>query len=82
MDTLKDNNLFRQQCVIDGIWRNAASGSSVPVTNPATQGIIGHVPDVSGDETREAIAAARAAFAPGRPRPMRHGQRSWKLGTA
>ncbi len=64
MDTLKDNNLFRQQCVIDGIWRNAASGSSVPVTNPATQGIIGHVPDVSGDETREAIAAARAAFTP------------------
>ncbi|WFS04209.1 NAD-dependent succinate-semialdehyde dehydrogenase [Rhizobium tumorigenes] len=64
MDTLKDNSLFRQQCVIDGIWRNAASGSSVPVTNPATQGTIGHVPDVSGDETREAIAAARAAFAP------------------
>ena len=64
MDSLKDKSLFQQQCLIAGSWRNAASGASLPVTDPATQHVIGHVPDVSGHETREAIEAAHAAFAP------------------
>ena len=64
MNNLKDKSLFRQQCLIAGLWRSAASGASVPVTDPATQAVIGHVPDINGSETREAIAAAEAAFAP------------------
>ena len=32
---LKDHNLLRQQCYIDGQWLAADSGRSVTVTNPA-----------------------------------------------
>ncbi|RWH78083.1 hypothetical protein [Mesorhizobium sp.] len=44
MKTLNDKSLFRERCLIAGAWRNAASGASVPVTDPATQGTLGHVP--------------------------------------
>ncbi|KQS59494.1 NAD-dependent succinate-semialdehyde dehydrogenase [Rhizobium sp. Leaf371] len=64
MQALKDQSLFRQQCLIDGVWISAASAAAVPVTNPATQDVIGHVPDVSGEETRQAITAAQTALGP------------------
>ncbi len=64
MNILKDKGLFREQCLIGGLWRDAASGASVPVTDPATQEVIGQVPDAGGVETRAAIDAARSAFAP------------------
>ncbi len=63
METLKDPSLFRQKCLIDGAWCDAATAASVPVTNPATQDVIGHVPDISGEETRRAIKAAQTALA-------------------
>jgi succinate-semialdehyde dehydrogenase/glutarate-semialdehyde dehydrogenase len=62
MDELKDKGLFRQQCLIAGEWRDAASGATVEVKNPATQAAIGAVPDASGAETRAAIEAASRAF--------------------
>jgi succinate-semialdehyde dehydrogenase/glutarate-semialdehyde dehydrogenase len=62
MNDLRDKSLFREQCLIAGVWQDAASGASVAVTDPATQTTIGSVPDVSGDETRTAIEAASAAF--------------------
>ncbi|PZV34720.1 NAD-dependent succinate-semialdehyde dehydrogenase [Mesorhizobium kowhaii] len=66
MKELKDKGLFRQQCLIAGVWQDAASGASVDVIDPATQAVIGSVPDVSGAETRSAIEAAQAAFGPWR----------------
>ena len=66
MQELKDSSLFRQQCLIAGRWRDAGSGASIAVTDPATQGVIGTVPDVSGAETRMAIEAASTAFGPWR----------------
>ncbi|MFD1985723.1 NAD-dependent succinate-semialdehyde dehydrogenase [Mesorhizobium newzealandense] len=66
MKELKDKGLFRQQCLIAGAWQDAASGASVDVSDPATQAVIGSVPDVSGAETRSAIKAAQAAFGPWR----------------
>ena len=66
MKELKDKGLFRQQCLIAGAWQDAASGASVDVSDPATQAVIGSVPDVSGAETRAAIEAAQAAFGPWR----------------
>jgi succinate-semialdehyde dehydrogenase/glutarate-semialdehyde dehydrogenase len=66
MDGLKDNALWRQDYLVGGAWRKAASGASIDVINPATQAVLGAVPDVSGAETAAAIAAASAAWAPWR----------------
>ncbi|MEZ5627578.1 MAG: NADP-dependent succinate-semialdehyde dehydrogenase [Rhodocyclaceae bacterium] len=60
--TLKDPSLLRQQAYIDGAWRDADTGETLPVTNPATGETLGHVPRMGADETRRAIAAADAAW--------------------
>ncbi|MGG7516381.1 NAD-dependent succinate-semialdehyde dehydrogenase [Allorhizobium undicola] len=62
MSDLKDKMLFREQGLIGGQWRPAASGKVVEVINPATGKAMGSVPDMDGDETRAAIDAANAAF--------------------
>jgi succinate-semialdehyde dehydrogenase/glutarate-semialdehyde dehydrogenase len=59
---LKDAKLLRQKCYIDGEWRDAASGQTIDVTNPATQKKIGTVPRMGAAETRAAIGAANAAW--------------------
>ena len=59
---LRDDRLFRQQCYVDGAWIAAASGSTLDVEDPATGERLGSVPNAGRDETREAIAAAAAAF--------------------
>lgn len=64
MNALKDKGLFRQQCLIGGEWRNAASGKTVDVIDPATQAVMGTIPDNSGAETRQAVEAAKKAFGP------------------
>src|SRR5882672_7480502 len=61
---LKDPQLLRQQCFIDGAWSNADSGATLPVTNPATGEKIGTVPNMGAAETKRAIEAAQRAFAP------------------
>ena len=64
MNALKDQGLFQQQGFIAGKWLNAASGKTVDVIDPATQTVLGTVPDMGGNETRAAIDAAAKAFAP------------------
>lgn len=64
MNILRDMGLFRQQCLIGGQWLDAASGTTVDVIDPATQTVLGTVPDVSGLETRAAIEAAEKALGP------------------
>ncbi len=59
---LKDMDLFRQQCIVDGAWLDADEGRNFPVTNPANGEILGSVPDMGAAETRRAIAAAQAAW--------------------
>ncbi|MGB7631428.1 MAG: NADP-dependent succinate-semialdehyde dehydrogenase [Candidatus Deferrimicrobium sp.] len=59
---LKDKRLFRQQCYIDGAWRDADDGKTIDVNNPATGEKLGTVPKMGADETRRAIVAADAAF--------------------
>jgi succinate-semialdehyde dehydrogenase/glutarate-semialdehyde dehydrogenase len=59
---LKDMRLFRQQCYINGEWRNADTGRTFSVDNPGTGGQLGVVPDMGGKEAREAIEAANAAL--------------------
>jgi len=54
--------LFRQHCVINGVWVPAHSGATLDVENPATGERLGSVPNAGRDETRDAIGAAAAAF--------------------
>jgi succinate-semialdehyde dehydrogenase/glutarate-semialdehyde dehydrogenase len=59
---LKDGRLFREQCYIDGAWADADGKQTIPVTNPATGGVIGTVPKIGEAETRRAIEAADRAL--------------------
>ncbi|KQO79979.1 NAD-dependent succinate-semialdehyde dehydrogenase [Rhizobium sp. Leaf262] len=68
MNALKDQGLFQQQGFIGGKWLNAGSGKTVDVIDPATQKVLGTVPDMGGDESRAAIDAAAKAFTPWKAR--------------
>jgi succinate-semialdehyde dehydrogenase/glutarate-semialdehyde dehydrogenase len=59
---LSDSKLFRQQCYMNGEWRDANSGDILDVTNPANDEVIGTAPKMGAEETREAIEAANKAF--------------------
>ena len=59
---LKDPSLLRQQCYLNGEWVDARSGETLTVRNPADGSVIGTVPKMGAEETREAIAAADAAW--------------------
>ena len=58
---IKDQELFREACYIDGRWISSTT-ASIPVDDPATGEIIGHVPKLGRTETRTAIDAAAAAY--------------------
>jgi succinate-semialdehyde dehydrogenase / glutarate-semialdehyde dehydrogenase len=59
---LKDPRLFREACYVNGAWIVSPRGETVSVDNPATGEILGAVPKLGAVETREAVAAAGAAF--------------------
>src|ERR1700750_2797380 len=59
---LKDPKLFRQQCYLDGKWVDALNRGTIPVTNPATGEVLGTVPRMGAEETRQAIEAADKAL--------------------
>ncbi|MDR2451933.1 MAG: aldehyde dehydrogenase family protein, partial [Candidatus Accumulibacter sp.] len=54
--------LLKTKAYIDGKWIDAQNGAVFPVTNPATGETIASVPDLGGEETRAAIAAADRAL--------------------
>jgi succinate-semialdehyde dehydrogenase/glutarate-semialdehyde dehydrogenase len=60
--TQNQNDLLQSQAFIDGAWRDAKSGKTFAVTDPATQNEIIRIADCGADDAREAIAAAHAAF--------------------
>lgn len=62
-------NLFRQQALIDGQWLGAETW--IEVTNPATGGVLGSVPDLGGDAAERAVAAAFRAGPDWRTRTAR-----------
>lgn len=59
---LVDRLLLRTQAYVDGAWRDAGSGATFAVVNPANGQTIAAVPDMGATETRQAIAAAHAAW--------------------
>ena len=56
---LKDASLLKDKCYIDGKW--LAGASSIDVTNPVDESVIGSVPKLGAAETRTAIEAAQRA---------------------
>src|SRR5260221_6896350 len=59
---LRDEKLFRQQCYVDGKWVDALNRGTIPVTNPATGEVLGTIPRMGAEETRQAIEAADKAL--------------------
>ena len=57
--TLTDPALLREHCLIGGAWTGTPA---IAVTDPATDETLARVPDLGTDETRAAIAAAKAAM--------------------
>jgi succinate-semialdehyde dehydrogenase/glutarate-semialdehyde dehydrogenase len=64
---LRDPDLFREACFIDGRWIPAGT-ASIAVDDPATGEIIGSVPKLGRAETRDAISAADRALSDWRAR--------------
>ena len=61
-DILKDKSLLKEQCYIDGKWVSGAT--SIDVTNPVNEMVIGSVPKLGKAETKAAIEAADKAQKP------------------
>ena len=59
---LKDKNLFKQQCFIDGEWVDSDSGDTFDVYNPSDLSLVGTMPNVSKNETIRAIEAANSSW--------------------
>ncbi len=59
---LKDAQLFRERCYVDGVWVDAEDGGVLNVVNPATNEGLGQVPKLGKEETRRTIEAANRAF--------------------
>jgi succinate-semialdehyde dehydrogenase/glutarate-semialdehyde dehydrogenase len=59
---LKDTQLLRTHCFVDGQWIAADGGRVVVVTDPADGRLLAQVPDCGAAETQRAIAAADAAW--------------------
>jgi succinate-semialdehyde dehydrogenase/glutarate-semialdehyde dehydrogenase len=66
--TLKDHALLKDKCYVAGEW--IGSATTIPVTNPVDDSVIGHVPKLGAAETRLALESASAA------------QRGWAKNTA
>ena len=56
------NTVRSSQLYIDGKWVDASSDEVLDVINPATEGVIGQVPQASVADIDRAVAAARTAF--------------------
>ncbi|WP_417911997.1 NAD-dependent succinate-semialdehyde dehydrogenase [Candidatus Electronema sp. TJ] len=59
---LNNKSLLRSRCFVGGGWTDAVTGRTIEVHNPATGELLGAVPSLGREETRQAIAAAEAAW--------------------
>ncbi len=59
---LKEPQLLRQQCYVDGEWVGGDTDRRLAVHNPATGELLGHVPALGRAETAGAIGAAERAW--------------------
>ncbi len=78
MDIAKD--FLIEKAYVNGQWIDAVAGKTFEVTNPANSDVLAAVPDLGGEETRHAIAAAQDAFGSWRalsPLQRSHLLRGW-----
>lgn len=54
--------LGRKQLLINGEWRDAAGGATMPLLNPATESVIAEVAAAGSTDVDLAVEAARAAY--------------------
>ena len=66
---LKDPSLLRNQAYINGVWVDGPH--RFPVVNPADGRELAQVPDLGSAETKQAIAAASAAWGAWKARPAK-----------
>lgn len=59
---LRDAELLKQRCLVDGAWIDADDGAVIPVINPANGEVIANVPRCGQVETLRAIDAAERAL--------------------
>nr|MBP9694340.1 aldehyde dehydrogenase family protein [Alphaproteobacteria bacterium] len=62
MKKITDLSLFRTKAYLNGTWRDADSGATITVSDPATGLDIGTIPNMGAAETTKAIEAAEKAF--------------------
>ncbi len=67
---IQENSLWRQACYINGEWIPTGE-NGIPVTNPVDDSVLGFVPRLGEEETKRAIAAAKAAWPAWRDLPAR-----------
>lgn len=60
---LKDSSLLKNQALVDGKWVDAASGKSIPVTDPANGEQLATIPSMSAQEIEQVIAVSERAQA-------------------
>jgi len=74
--------MTHKQLLIGAEWRDAASGQTMKIVNPATEEIITEVASAGQSDVDAAVAAARAALAGpwGKMSARERGRLLWKLG--
>ena len=72
----------QKKLLINGEWRTATGGKTMPVVNPATEEVIAEVASADKSDVDAAVAAARAALAGpwGQMSARDRGRLVWKLG--
>jgi len=60
--SLKNPELLRDRCLVDGQWVESESRARIKVDNPADGSLVGTVPDCGAADVRRAIEAASAAL--------------------
>jgi len=66
---IKNKDLFREQCYINGEWVNSNNNEIIEVNNPSTLQIIAKVPKCGKNETHYAIEKANEAWDDWKNRP-------------
>ena len=59
LKSIKNQSLFREQGLIDGIWCGSDSNENLSVLNPASGEVLGKIPNMGTSETKRAIYAAK-----------------------
>src|SRR5215469_7501793 len=79
---MSTTTVMRKQLFINGEWRDASSGRTLDVVNPATEEVIASVASAGTGDVDDAVAAARAALAGpwSRLSARERGRLVWKIG--